>query len=192
MRKSKYGLLLPLLVMLVGCKQNPAESLATRTRERMAELSAAGELSTVEYTVTKMVKTNDQAWYKLGDRKILFHCRAYLEAGVNLKAYDAAKTEIDEQTRSITLTLPQPRLLSLNMPIEEVGVAYEKVTLLRSDFSAEDRTQILQQGEKDIRADIPTMGILTDAEQNTRTFFTTLLRQLGYSNITIKFEEEKS
>lgn len=192
MNRGEYGFLLLLLFLLSACKQEQVDSLATRTRDRMAELSAAGELTTVEYTVTKMVKTSDQAWYKLGDRKILFHCRAYLEAGVDLKAYNGEKTEINEQTRSITLTLPQPRLLSLNMPIEEVGLAYEKVTLLRSDFSAEDRTHILQQGEKDIRADIPTMGILADAELNARIFFTTLLRQLGYSNITIKFEEAKS
>mgnify|MGYP004636404603 CR=1 FL=1 len=66
---------------------------------------SVSELSTVEYTVKKIVKATDEN-YKLlgidtnikkkGDRKILFTCTVYLKAGINLSKYDPSETVIDE------------------------------------------------------------------------------------------------
>ena len=42
--------------------------------------------------------------------------------------------------------------------------------------------------ENDIKADIPNMGIIEDAQENAKLFFKALFSQLGYENINIKFE----
>ena len=73
------------------------------------------------------------------------------------------------------------------MPPEEAKLAYEKVSLTRFDFTAQERNLLLQQGEADIRADVPNMGILQDAEKNATAFFKSLLSQMGFETITIKF-----
>ncbi len=174
--------------LLAACSLTPAEGLQQQTQGKMAELSSAGDLSTAEYTVTKIIKASDCAWYKVGDRKILFNCRAYVEAGIDMREYNPQKTKIDEDSKSISLILPKVKVLSLNMPVEEAGVQYEKISVLRSDFSAVDRNNILQQGEQEIRKDLPNMGILKDAENNARIMFTSILHQIGYENININFE----
>ena len=74
-----YRLIFLLLILLVSCK-----SRETRMNEVFA-LKEMSELATVEYTVTKIVKANDdKTWYKLGDRKILMSCSARIKAGIDL------------------------------------------------------------------------------------------------------------
>lgn len=178
------------LLFLTACEQSQPEGLSLngQVSGKMEELCSAGELSTTEYTISKIVKANDCDWYTVGDRKILFSCNAYLEGGIDMKEYDAAKTIVDETAKSITLVLPKAKLLSMNMPYEDTKLVYEKVGVVRANFSPKDRNELLKQGEADIRKGIKGYGILEDAEQNARTFFTTMLSQMGFKQIVIKFE----
>lgn len=177
-------------ILLSACQNliDDAGSLSDEVSSKMSELSSTGELSTTEYTISKIVKANDCNWYTVGDRKILFNCNAYLEAGIDMKDYDATKTVVDERNKSIVLVLPKAKLLSMNMPYEETEIAYENVGALRASFSAQDRNELLKQGEADIRKGLEGYGVLEDAEQNARTFFSAMLSQMGFKQINIKFE----
>jgi len=179
--KQKLILLVCAVTLLCSC----GPTLQERTDKKMQELTTMSELGTVEYTVAKVIKCSDQIWYKVGDRKILFSCRAYLKAGIDMSQFKPENVLIDG--KSITITLPQPQLLSMNMPAEEAKLAYQKTGALRCNFSAKERTLLLQQGEEAIREDVPNLGILEDAKKNAEMFFTALLKQLGYNTITIKF-----
>lgn len=155
----------------------------------MSQMSDVAELGSVEYTVTKIVKASDDAsWYKIGDRKILFNCTAYLKAGIDMSKFDGSKVQIDEEKKSVVLTLPKAELLAFNIPPEKAVLAYENVSIFRSNFTAADRNHLLQLGEKNIREDVPHLGILKDAEKNASDFFKALLGQLGFEMITVKFE----
>ena len=172
--------------MLLG-----AASCASRhrsTEQTLRELSAAGELVTCEYTVSKVIKADDMVPWKIGDRKILFCCNAYLKAGVDMAAYNPAKTVIDREKKSVILVLPPPKILSVNIPVEEIRQVYSRVTGLRAEFSAEERNRLLRQGEEAILLDVPRMGIIRDARENAVAFFEPLLRSLGYEDINIYFD----
>ena len=150
-------------------------------------MAGTAELGTVEYTVKKIVKTNDQQWYSIGNRKILFQTTAYLKAGVKLESFSADKVSVDKE-KNVTVTLPHAQLLSFNMPIEEITTVFEDYGFFRSKFSAQEQNMILELGEKDIREDVPNTGIIEDAEKNATEIFTAMLQQLNYNNINIKFE----
>lgn len=158
------------------------------TEETLRELSAAGELVTCEYTVSKVIKADDMVPWKIGERKILFCCNAYLKAGVDMSAYNPDKTVIDPERKSIILVLPAPKVLSVNIPVEEIRQVYSHVTGLRADFSAEERGRLLKQGEEAILLDVPKMGIIRDARENATAFFESLLRSLGYEDVNIYFD----
>lgn len=163
-------------------------TLQEKMNSKVAELTAMNELGTVEYKVTKVVKASDDAkWYQFGDRKILFQCTAYLKAGIDLNDFDPSKIKIDENKKSAVVVLPKAKLLSFNMPADEARLAYEKVALTRFNFTAQERNQLLRQGEEDIRKDVPNMGILQDAEKNASSFFKSLLSQMGFESVTVKF-----
>ena len=169
--------------ILTSCQPDPQQQLESRIQS-MAETA---ELGTVEYTVKKIVKSTDKQWYTVGNRKILFQTTAYLKAGIRLQDFSADKVHVDEQN-NVTVILPHAQLLSFNMPAEEITTVFEDISFFRSRFTADEQNYILQLGETAIRADVPNLGILEDAENNAKEVFTAMLQQLNYNNINIKFE----
>lgn len=181
----------PIFILLAALILCGCESLEDRTVEQFSRLSRESELATTSYTVRKVIKANDLPdWKKgkIGARKILFECKATLTAGINLKDLDRSDALIDEKDKSIVLTLPKAELLELSIRPDDIQKVYEEVGLLRSDFSVEDKNRLLQQGEASIRSSLSDYGILSDAQENARQFFTALLSSIGYQHITIKFE----
>jgi len=165
-------------------------SLRQKAEGRLKQLTAASELATTEYTIAKVVKAEDfPSIFKgqIGDRKILYSCKIYLKAGIDLEKWNPDTIEVNELSKSISITLPHAELLSFNMPVEEQKLEYEKVGILRQDFKAGERNELLKQGEDSVREEIVNMGILDDAERNTRDIFKASLLQLGYQTVNIKF-----
>jgi len=166
-------------------------TLRQKMNEKLSELTEMAELGSVEYTVTKAIKaSDDKKWYKkmFGDRKIIFYTTAHLKAGIDLGELIADSIQVDEKEKSVIVTLPHAKLLSMNMPPEEITVAFEKVSGARFKLTATERNEILKQGEASIRASIPTLGILNDAEKNAKSFFQAMLKQMGFEKVTVKFK----
>ena len=176
--------------MLVSC-QKPLPTPEGKPLDRVQLMTATGELATVEYTVSKIIKVKDCTWWKIGEKRVLFKCNAYLQAGVDMGSYDDSKTRIDSSAMAITVTLPKVKILSCRMPFEEIRLVENEATGFRHQFSAEERQLLLQQGEQSILADVDSgkYAILADAERNTRIFFERMLTRLGYKSVTIKFEK---
>lgn len=176
--------------MLASC-QKPLPTPEGKPLDRVQLMTATGELATVEYTVSKIIKAKDCTWWKIGEKRVLFKCNAYLQAGVDMGSYDDSKTRIDPSAMVITVTLPKVKILSCRMPFEEIRLVENEATGFRHQFSAEERQLLLQQGEKSILADVDSgkYAILADAERNTRIFFERMLTRLGYKSVTIKFEK---
>lgn len=180
-------MLAALLVLLAACSRGP--SLQQQVMQRLSVLSRTAELGTVEYTVRKAVRARDEGeWFKIGNRRILFSCTAYIKAGINLERLPLDKIVVDESSRSVSLVLPHATVLSINLPPEEIRLEYEDVTGFRQKFSDQERQALLKQGERDIVRDIPSLGILAEAEQNALEFFRPMLEQMGFENVRISFE----
>lgn len=158
---------------------------------RVQLMTATGQLATVEYTVSKIIKAKDCTWWKIGEKRVLFKCNAYLTAGVDMTEYDDSKTQINEAAHTIVVTLPKVKLMSCRIPFNEIRLVENEATGFRHEFSAQERQLLLQQGEQSIRADVDSgkYAILADAERNTRIFFERMLGRLGYKSVTIKFEK---
>lgn len=183
--KSVFRMLVCVALMsqlLVGCSKSPAKQI----KERVQTMAETAELGTVEYTVKKIVKTNDIQWYSIGNRKILFSSTAYLKAGVKLDGFSEENVQIDG--KNVTITLPKAELLSFNMPADETKTVFENYGYFRSRFTADEQNQILQLGEANIREDVPNLGILQDAEKNVSEVFTAMLTQMGFENVNVLFD----
>jgi hypothetical protein len=114
-----------------------------------------------------------------------------MKAGIDLTDFTAEDVKLDKKSNSIHVLLPQPKVLSFNMPLDEAKLEYESVSTLRSDFTTEDRMNFLKQGEENILADVANLGILQDAEKNATLFFESLFASLGVEEVKITFKEEK-
>jgi len=181
-----FFVLLLTIFMVPGCSERVPEDTTQREIEAISQMR---ELSLVEYRVRKIVKANDEGeWYKIGDRKILLSCTAYLKAGIDLSGFSAENVDINRLDGSVTVTVPHAKLLSLDMPASEIREEYDHVTMLRQSFTAEERNALLRQGEKQIRNSVPSLGILEKAEENARRFFESVFTKMGFTSVEVVFE----
>lgn len=181
-----FFVLLLTIFMVPGCSERVPEDTTQREIEAISQMR---ELSLVEYRVRKIVKANDEGeWYKIGDRKILLSCTAYLKAGIDLSGFSAENVDINRLDGSVTVTIPHAKLLSLDMPASEIREEYDHVTMLRQSFTAEERNALLRQGEKQIRNSVPSLGILEKAEENARRFFESVFTKMGFTSVEVVFE----
>ena len=151
-------------------------------------IQQTGKLVTVEYSLSKMVRANDnKTWYKQGDRRILISTEAVVKAGVDLQTIVAGDVSVDEN--SISLRVPPPQVFSISIPPDKIKVLYEDVSFFRQRFSAAEREALLRQAESQIRKLTDSLGILKTAQTNADLFLRKLLQQGGYQNIDIRFEQ---
>lgn len=175
-----------LALAVQGCGGGAREETVHREIEA---ITAMRQLSLVEYRVRKIVKADDEGpWYKIGDRKILLSCTAYLKAGIDLTGFSADDVDIDRADNRVTITIPHATLLSLDIPSSEIREEFDHVTLLRSGFTAEERNALLRQGENQIRASVPSLGILEKAEENARRFFESVFSKMGFTTVEVVFK----
>lgn len=190
MTKYYFTSLLSLILSLSSCKPSLTEDFNSRM-----EMISSAELGTVEYTIVKVVKANDEQnlkQLKIGDRKILLSAKARLKAGITLNGEYAYKAEINEELKSVRLILPKPQILTIDMSPEGIKLEYEHTGIFRFNFTNEERNTLLRQAEKDIKNDKKIMeNILNDAQDNARMFFNAILSQVGFRNIIIVFQDIK-
>ena len=177
------------LCFLIGMQGCTSKADDTELRQEIESITSMKELGLVEYRVRKIIKADDPGeWYKIGDRKILLSCTAYLKAGIDLSGVSAADIVADRSTGKVTVTLPHATLLSLDIPASEIRQEYDQVTLLRSSFSVQERNALLRQGERQIRGSVPSLGILRKAEENAQKFLESVFYPMGFSTVEINFK----
>jgi hypothetical protein len=160
-------------------------------KETVLAIKQLGELATVQYNITKIIKaTDNKTWYKFGDRKILMTCWASIKAGIDLQQLEASNIDISEG--KLTLVLPHAKLINFNMPADSIKVSYEDEGFFRDKFTHTERTALLVQGEQQIQQKIEEMGVLKEAERNAELIIRNYLRKLGYENVTINYGKQQT
>ena len=177
--------IITLFLLLPSCRRKQKERDLPST---ILAIQETGRLATAEYTLTKIIRaSDDQTWYKIGDRKILMSCEAHLKAGVDLSQIGKDDFKIEDDS-TISVTLPHAQLLSVDIPPNKIQLAYEDIGLWRDPFSAAEREQLLAQAERQIKGLAASLGILQTAEANAVTYMQHLLQQAGYKQVSVTFE----
>lgn len=172
-------------LLLVSCgRKDHAAELESQIKNMGA---SSAELGSVEYTISKIIAVDHDVFYKIGERKVLFSSLSTMKAGVDLSLFCADSVKVDERNGVIDIRLPKAKVLAFNMPAENIKMEYSKAGGLRSEFSVEERNEILKQGEEAILNDAEEIGILKDAEDNVRHIFESLLAGADFKEINITF-----
>lgn len=178
-KNSHLALILLTLIILTGCQ--PEEESSTLPISRLQGMS---EMATVEVVVSKIVKVqSDKTWYTYGDRKILMSVTARIKAGIDMS--DISVENMTMTDDYIRLHLPPAEIISLNVDPESIREVFSHRDFFRDDFSNEERYELLKQAEKDIRRNIPDMGVIERAETHAILFFESWLRSMGYKKVIV-------
>ena len=191
----KFSVYIALVILLLGCESTP------QPEAQVYDIREIGTLSTTEYTVTKVVKLDDQhglweiwekwddirSWTKFGDRKILISCRAKIKAGVDLKKI--RKEDIHVNGNSIAIVLPAAAVTEFTMEPKHIKTEVESVSWFRDHFTQKEKNDFLKQGETAIRRDLENSGIYSNAEYEAEVFITDFYKRQGFENVIVSFEK---
>jgi len=180
--REKMHFSLVILVLLAGCTAKKEEP-----RPVVFSLQQIGRLATAEYVVTRLVKAEDnQTWYKIGDRKILISCTASVKAGIDFTKLQPQ--QVTQHEKKVSVLLPPPQILSLNIPPESIKVAYTDVSLLRDPFTSTEINNIMKTAEGQIRRQLGALDILSTARSNASAFVTRFLTTAGFNEVYVSFQ----
>lgn len=172
-----------LIINLSSCS---TKSLPEQKQEILT-LREMNELATAEYTITKIVKASDnKTWFKFGERKILISCTGIIKAGIDLSSLKEDNISINN--KDITLYLPAAKIITLNIPAENIKVEHQQTGFWRDQFNNEEQNALMIQAELQIRNTSDSLGILQSAQTNSQSFISGFLKRLGYKTVNIEFK----
>jgi hypothetical protein len=127
--------------------------------------------------------------------RVLFVAVGTVDAGVDLADLDADAIDVDEERRRVDVELPHARLLGVRVNPARSYVydrdrgLIDRVASVFQDNPTGERELYMLAEEKLLTAARGGSGLLTRAERNTRNTLVALLRELGFSRITITFAD---
>jgi hypothetical protein len=188
-KKLKFIVILTVVVLILvilnllfgenGAKQRSEAFEAQALRE-------LSELATVEYKINKIIRVKDDSI--LGSRRLLIEVPTTVKAGIDLSKI--TNRDIVRTDKTITVYLPEPELLDLNIDLTNVREVVNETGVFRSDFSPGEKNTYLRNGEKAVLEYVKNgkIDILNVSVVNARLILSAWLRRLGYENVEIVFQ----
>ena len=148
------------------------------------------ELVTMEYHYQNVGELKDQKDFRgipipFTDRNLLYTFRGTIKAGVDV---GQIQTAVDQETKTVALTIPAGKILSHEMPPGEVKPYYEKSGLF-SGFTMADYADLLSDRKAVIESEFVQEGYLAEAQREAGETLRTLLSALpGMDEYTLDIQ----
>ena len=185
------ALLLLLLAFWLGAWWSGREQSPAITSDLLGQqLRSVQELATVEYHYTNMGKFENQVDFY--GWKVPFTTKSFLvsydgviKAGVDL---GMAEVEVDQSGKTVTVTLPESRILSHEIPEESIQV-FDETHNIFNPITIEDYTGFTKDQKDEVEQRAVDEGLLTGAAEKARSAveaFASLLPGSGEYTWTIR------
>ena len=204
MKTTFYFVIVLCLSLLSACRgeETQAEAVRVDTLSLVMQVKECDRLYTAEYEVHKLVLKDDPLRVKgnlfqrafdvkvpIGERKVMIPLDVTLKAYIDFTGFD--EKNVLRSGDRIVVTLPDPRVVVTSSRINHDEVK-QFVSLTRSDYTSAELADFTRQGEDEILASVPQLGILEMARENAAHVLVPMLTRLGYDerNIVISFRKD--
>lgn len=170
---------------------NVKETTPVITREILDEqITSLSELVTKKYwyrNATKSKEAKEWLWgvtMPLSDIEFVAMYDGSITAGIDL---NEVKFNVNQQTKTITVTMPESKIFDHNIPQETINVVVAKNNLFNS-ISFNDYNRFIS-AEKDVMEETAIgQGILNEANQEAKEIIKAFLEKVpGMDTYTLKF-----
>jgi len=170
---------------------NVKETVPVITRELLdQEISSLSELVTKKYwyrNATQKDEAKEWLWgtaMPFSDIQSVALYDGYIKAGIDLQD---VKFNIDQSSKTITITMPKSKILDHNIPQETINVLQVKNNLFNS-VSFNDYNRFIS-AEKSVMAETAVgQGILEEADKEAKMVIESFLENVpGIETYTLKF-----
>jgi len=183
-------LLLLLLPIAISCNKKSDRALV------ISKIRKVSELATVEVILTKVIMAEKKPTGLLlkffaKNAVFLANTEARVKAGIDFQKMRGDAVKIEEDDTKITIQLPAVQILNFSYPAEsfEIDEVISDIKPALNRLKIDELDDLFRQGEIDIRRNFQYFGIRKTVEEKTRLLLTKLLKQLGFVEVNISFEE---
>jgi len=177
-----------MMVVLFSCGKAPRPVL-------MDEFRSLAKLATTEFVFTKYFVINKDnklfGLIKLGSAVAVMQSEASLKLGIDFSSLTEEQITIDK--RSIRIVLPPLHVVAFDYPIEKFILLekYSDPERKRKIIHSEDWDAFYRDSQSVLQEHINHLNVLPEAQTRTKALLKSHLRQLGYQNIVIEFQESQ-
>lgn len=164
------AVLLLLLAFWLGALWRGREQQPTITSDLLGQqLRSVQELVSVEYHYTNMGKFENQldfyGWkVPFTTKSFLVSYDGIIKAGVDLSG---AEVDVDELRKAVTITLPESKILSHEIPEDSLQV-FDETRNIFNPITIEDYTGFTKDQKAEVEQKAIDEGLLTDAAEKAR------------------------
>lgn len=204
MKTTFYFVIVLSLSLLSACRgeETKAEAVRVDTLSLVMQVKECARLYTAEYEVHKLVLKDDPLRVKgnlfqrtfdvkvpIGERKVMIPLDVTLKAYIDFTGF--GEKNVLRSGDRIVVTLPDPRVVVTSSRINHDEVK-QFVSLTRSDYTSAELADFTRQGEDEVLASVPQLGILEMARENAAHVLVPMLTRLGYDerNIVVSFRKD--
>ena len=165
-----------LAAFFLGAAWSGRESEPVITSDLLGQqLQTVQELVSVEYHYTNMGKFENQVDFygwkvPFTTKRFLVSYDGLIKAGVDLSG---ATVEVDEVQKSVTITLPESRILSHEIPEDSIQV-FDETRNIFNPITIEDYTGFTRDQKAEVEQRAIDEGLLTGASEKAREAVETL------------------
>jgi hypothetical protein len=155
------------------------------------KISKISELATLKYTYKNVVtlKTSKEFSNNIKipftDKSLIFTYTGYIKAGIDLTSVDVS---INENEKSILIKVKNAIVLDNIVDEDSVEVYDEKSSIFNKIKTSDYLDSIVAEKEK-TEKELIKDGFLDQANEHTRLILDTLVSEMGFNKIEIKFED---
>lgn len=164
------AVLILLLAFWLGTLWSGREQQPTITSDLLGQqLRSVQELVSVEYHYTNMGKFENQldfyGWkVPFTTKSFLVSYDGVIKAGVDLSG---AEVDVDEVRKAVTITLPESKILSHEIPEDSLQV-FDETRNIFNPITIEDYTGFTRDQKAEVEQKAIDEGLLTDAAEKAR------------------------
>lgn len=180
-------IILMFVVVFLGRLVTPKYSFNMSSETVVKQIESLDRLETASYTIEKVIdaKINGNVFqqFLFGDRLLLI-AEGKVVAGFDLSKITKQDVVIDNQNRTLKLTLPAPEILTTTIDNSQTRV-YDRRSGLLTKGDPNLESQARAEAETVIRSAACTGGIMNEASKNAQTQLINLFKATGFTSVTI-------
>lgn len=181
------------VTMMTSCsKEERKNDEIPASMKLYQELRSVDRMTFASMSITKSVKMEWDAWYKVGKRIAVYSYDSHMQAYIDMSELQESDLVFDDKKHTVSITLPRVKteVSGRDMTMRK---EYENIGIFRSDLSSKERAEMKERANrsfvKEVEQNPQFRQRLTDeAQRKARKYFETLCDSAGYM-ATIDFKK---
>lgn len=181
------------VTMMTSCsKEERKNDEIPASMKLYQELRSVDRMTFASMSITKSVKMESDAWYKVGKRIAVYSYDSHMQAYIDMSELQESDLVFDDKQHTVRITLPavKTEVSGRDMTMRK---EYENIGFFRSDLSSKERAEMKERANKSFVKEVEDnpefRERLTDeAQRKARKYFEALCDSAGYM-ATIDFKK---